>query len=281
MPIKTILGSPLALIGGAKIYMKPVFPSYIIKRRAKAALKGRVFKAFAIAVLPSAVVVLLSALMFWFMPGVKESFELAVSGSFSSLEARETYLSSIMDNCMWATNLLLALFSFLTVGSAKLCLDMVRGKDVKVRDIFCFYDKWYIAAIYPALNLIVSFLWSKLYSVLEAGIPQAVLSVVALAVDVAILVVGFKLMFIDYALADNDCKSFIRAVKTSWHLVGFNTVLNSVMLTFSFLGWAFFSAVTCGIAAIYMLPYFNLAAATLYEANKRYNTDTIKTNSYQ
>ncbi len=247
--------------------MKPLFPTYIIKKHARAAMQGKLFKAFFIAVIPAAVVLLMAFALYLFMPGVKSSFELALNGSFVSVDERIAYLESVMQNFMWAIDLLVALFAFLSTGASKLFLDMVRGKDFKIRDIFCFYNKWYIASIYPVLTLAVSFGANKALLYLTKVAGEQVASVCVLAFNIATLVVGFKLMFIDYCLAENGCTSFIGAARASWKMVGFNTAANSVILAFSFIGWMFASAFTCGILLVYVLPYLSLSLATLYEAN--------------
>lgn len=255
--------------------MKPLFPTYIIKKHARAVMRGKLFKSFFVAIIPTAVVLLVAAAMYFFVPGAKQSFELALNGSFASIDERQAYLEIVMQNFTWAIDLLLVLFAFLSTGASKLFLDMVRGKEFKIRDIFCFYNKWYIASIYPLLTLAVSFGANKALQYLTSLAGEQVASVFALIFNIITLVVGFKLMFIDYCLAENGCSDFIGAVKASWKMVGFNTAANSVILAFSFIGWMLASTFTCGILLIYVLPYLSLSLATLYDANKKYETENI------
>ncbi len=251
--------------------MKPFFPARIIKNHAKAAMKGKFFKAFAICVVPSVIILAVTALVFLLMPGAVDSVNLIFSGNFESLEARMEYMNLVMNNYTWALNLISVLFSFLSLGASKLCLDLLRGKEVKIRGVFSYYNKWYIAILYPALSLLVSFTLSEMTTLLsDSGLSFEVVSVISLVGEFMYLIFTFKFMFVEYALADNDAEDFIGAVKASWNMVGINTVMNSILLALSFFGWFILSAMTGGIALIYVLPYLILASAALYEANRLY-----------
>ncbi len=252
--------------------MKPVFPTYIIKRRAKAAMRGQFFKALWAAVIPMLVVTVLAAVIFSFMPDVKESFGLALNGHFESYEAREVYLNNVMDICMQCINLLSALFAFLSVGAQRLFLDMLRGEKVKVRSIFRYFNKWHIAIIYPVLTVGITTLIREMLDMLIAsGMNAEAVTLLAWVIQIAIYIVVCKLMFVELVLADNDCTSFIDAVKTSWRMVGWNTIVNFIMLMVSFIGWVFLAAFTAGLAFIYLIPYMSISVAALYDENKKLN----------
>lgn len=255
--------------------MKPVFPTYIIKKHAKAAMRGRFFKAFAISVIPPAIIMLIAVMFFLYMPGVRSAFELGLSGRFESVEARQYYLDFVTNKYIWAVELIATLFAFLSLGAARLCLDMVRGKEVKVRNVFSYYNKWYIAAIYPALSVAVTTVVNEGLGYLTAsGVDAGVVTVLSWVFQIALYFVTFKLIFIDYTLAENNCSSFIGAVKAAWKMVGWNTVVNYITLSLSFIGWLIISCFTFGLALIYVIPYFNLSLAALYEANVKYNAQS-------
>lgn len=252
--------------------MKPFFPARVIKNHAKAAMKGKFFKALAISLIPSAIILAVTVFVFMLMPGAIDSVDLVVSGNFESMEARAEYMNLVMNNYTWALNLISVLFSFLSLGASKLCLDLLRGKEVKIRGVFSYYNKWYIAILYPALSLLVSFALSKMTTLLsDSGLSFEVVSVISLVGEFIYLIFTFKFMFVEYALADNDATDFIGAVKTSWKMVGINTVMNTILLSLSFFGWFILSVMTGGLLLIYVLPYCILSSAALYEANRLYN----------
>ncbi len=246
--------------------MRQAFSSYIIKRRAREAMRGRFFTAFWAAVIPMAVVTLAAVLVFSLIPGANETFEPMLNGQFASIEERELYFNSVADICMQCVNLFSALFAFLSVGAQRLFLDMIRGKEVKIRNVFRYFNKWHIAIIYPALTAaVVTLIREVLDMLLASGVNYEVVTLLAWVIQLALYFVACKLMFFELALADNDCTSFIDAAKASWRMVGWSTVVNSVILLLSFIGWVLAAAFTAGIAFLYLMPYMGLALAAFYE----------------
>lgn len=257
--------------------MKPLFPTYILKKHAKAAMRGNFFKAFAATVTPLLCVVLCTVLVMAFVPEAKDSFDLAINGNFDNYDERLAYFDNLMNISTTATSMFLALFAFLTVGAQKLFLDLLRGKEVKVKNIFCFYDKWYIAAIYPVLSAAFTFLIVYVLDTLAAaGVNGDFVVMLSWVFQIAIYFIAAKFMFVEIILADTECKSVIHAMKTSWKMVGWNTAVNFVMLLISFIGWIFISAFTMGLTLIYLLPYMSISVAALYEANRRFNEKTLQ-----
>ena len=252
--------------------MKPVFPTYILKKRAKEAMQGKFLKALAVSALPILVVLLCTILVMAFVPGAQDAFNLAVNGKFETYEERAMYFDSVIDISTTAVSLFSAVFAFLSVGAQRLFLDMLRGKEVKLGNIFCFYGKWYIAFIYPAASAAASFLITyMLDGLLASGISSDAVIMLSWILQIAIYFVAAKLIFVEIILADTDCKNIVTAVKASWKMVGWNTVINFVMLIFSFIGWVILSAFTGGILLIYVIPYMSLSIAALYEENRKFN----------
>lgn len=252
--------------------MKPVFPTYILKKRAKAAMQGRFLKALAIAAIPLLTVLLCTVLILAFMPGAQDAFNLAINGKFESYEERVMYFDSVMNISTTAVSLFSAVFAFLSVGAQRLFLAMLRGKEVKVGNIFCFYGKWYIASVYPAASAAAAFLITYMLDVLlSSGMNTDAVMLLSWALQLAIYFVAAKLMFVEFILADTDCRNILAAVKASWKMVGWNTVINFVTLALSFIGWVILSAFTGGLLLVYVIPYMSLAIAALYEENRKYN----------
>ena len=257
--------------------MKPLFPTYILKRHAKAAMRGRFFKAFVAAVAPMLCVTLCTILVMAFVPEAKASFDLVINGKFDSYDARSVYFDTLMNISSSAMSLFFVIFAFISVGAQKLLLDLLRGKEVKIKNILCFYDKWYIAAIYPALSAALTFLLTNLLDgLIASGANADFVVMLSWVFQIIIYFLAAKFMFVDIILADTECKNVIHAMKASWKMVGWNTVINVVILSISFIGWIFLSAFTMGLTLIYLLPYMSLSVAALYEANRKFTEKTVQ-----
>lgn len=252
--------------------MKPSFPTYIIKRRAKLAMKGRFFKAFFAAVVPVFVVSAVSALIILLVPGAGDALGMAVNGQFESFEAREIYMNNVKNIYIDCIGLVAALFSFLSVGAQRMFLDMLRGKEAEIKNLFRYFNKWHIAIIYPALQAVVTYIIrGMLDSLLNAGMNTGAVTLLAWVIQLALYFVSAKLMFFELALAECDCTSFMKAAKASWRMVGVNTVVNMITLFVSFILWFIASVFTGGVALIYLMPYMSLSIAVLYDENVKYN----------
>lgn len=246
--------------------MKPVFSSYILKKKAKDAMRGHFFKAFAVAVLPVLIITVAAVVILALVPDAREAFELAINGQFETKEARESYFNDVMNICMQCVNMLSALFAFLSVGAQRLFLDMLRGKEVKIKGVFRYFNRWHVALIYPGLTVAVTTGIRKMLDVLvQSGMDTGAVTAVAWILQIVIYFVAYKLMFVELALADGDCKGFVNAVKASWRMTGRNTFVSFVMLGMSFFGWVIAAAFTAGLAFVYLIPYMALSVAALYE----------------
>ena len=253
--------------------MKPAFPTYIIKRRAKLAIKGKLFKAFCAAAVPMLVTFIVSFLVILMVPDARDAFAVGINGQFESLEAREIYMNNVTNICIDCIGLVASLFSFLSVGGQKMLLDILRGKEVHVKNLFCYFGKWHIAIIYPALQAVVTYIIREMLdALLNTGVNTEAVTLLAWAIQIALYFISAKLMFFELALADCDCTSFFKAAKASWRMVGMNTVVNLITLFFSFMLWFIASAFTGGIVLIYLLPYISMSIAVLYDENLKYNT---------
>lgn len=249
--------------------MNKYVPSYLIKLHARNTLKGNFLKAFCAVVTEAVILLGLSALIIAFMPGGFDHFRLMIQGTFSSMEEQIMYQADVINMFTGVMNLVSILFAFVSVGCCGMFLGIIRRKKVEFKNVFAYYNQWYIALIYPlavgAVTYIIGLLTKALNSV---GLPDAVLMLVTTMADCTIIFITFKMVFVNYALSDNGCTSVVEAVKTSWNLTNGKTFVNLFALIFSFAGWFFLSMFTMGIAMIYALPYIQASLATLYDMTR-------------
>ncbi len=244
--------------------MKPLFPTYIIKQHAKQGMRKSFFKALAVTMLPAFVVSIVAITVMCFTPGFENTLKLLATADIEALD-------TVFYNFTLAVSALMVVFAFLNVGSMKVTLDMIRGKDVKIRDVFKLYDKWYVAAIYPFITFIYTYGVNELAKMAQAsGADAMAMTVVVGVFDIIFYVISFKLIFVEYALADNDCKSFKDAVVKAWRMTGITTIANNLVLMFSFMLWYLLVMFTGGIAMFYVYPYLMFSVAALYDLNCRF-----------
>lgn len=244
--------------------MKTVFPPAIFKIHANKSMQGNFFKAVAASLLP-ALIISAVAIVLVLIPPVSSAINLYSQGMFNNSAEQMQYLNDIMSKLLYGINLITVLFYFLIIGGEKVCLDIVRGRKTKIRNIFSFYDKWYVALIWPAISLALSFGFDFALACLEnMGVNSAVVSVMASVCQVVVLVLSIKTLFLPYTLADTSC-NFKKAFSRSWKLINFKTAVNIFLLYISFIGWFLLVALT-GFAFVYVYPYFKLSVASLYIA---------------
>ncbi len=243
--------------------MTPIFPSFIVKRHAKMAMRGKFFKTLGATMLPALIVSLISVILI-FIPPVYDAVSLYARGTFANVEEQTLYSVEIINNLIYGVILLVALFYFLVIGGEKVCLDIIRGKETKVSKIFMFYEKWYIACIWPAISLLLTIVADVVISFMEkSNAPILGIEVFLWVWQLINLIISAKTMFIPYILADNNCESFIKAFIKSWKMVDLRCVVSIFLLYMSFIGW-FVLIFFTGFAIVYVYPYFKLSMATLY-----------------
>lgn len=246
--------------------MSRVFPPIAIKMHAKRMMRGR-FRVCAGATIIPALIVTAVFAMLLFIPQVREAIELITTGSFESEEAQMEFMMKVFSALVYGLYLITAFFNFLSIGGTKVCLDVVRGKEAKLRNIFLFYDKWYVALIMPLITTAISIGADEVTIRLgETGLNGFVAEVLLFHLQLLLFFISLKTAFVPCALADNGCKSFWQALKTSWRMTNFKTMVSLFLLYISFIGWYFLIGLTMGLVSIYVIPYFEVSAATLYEA---------------
>ncbi len=252
--------------------MKPIFPSYLIKQNAKKAMRGNFPMALAITAVPALVVCVIAAALLCLAPGAENTWAL-ITQTNSDLDS----LNPVVQNLMLSTSALSIVFAFLSIGSKRTVLDMIRGKKVKFANIFRYYYNWYIAAIYPLVTTCYSYAANYLAEkCLSAGMNAVGVEIVATIADVVYFVVTYKLIWFEFYLADNDCKNFKDALQSAWKKTSVGNIVNYFALICSFILWFFVSALTGGLALLYVYPYMVFSQAMLYEMNKRFENNGAK-----
>lgn len=244
-----------------RFFMKAIFPTYLIKQHAKKGMKSKFSTAFLITFIPAVIVSVLAALVISFLPGSENTVTILLSGNAEAME-------SVIYNFTMAVSAFGALFGFLNIGSIGATLDMIRGKSVKIRDLFKYYDKWYVAAAYPFCTFLYTCIMDAITAIAPAsGVLNMVVSALVFLLEIAFFVLQWKLMFFEFVLADSDCANIKEAFKKAWKMSGVHTWVNSWILSVSFFLWFLLSALTGGIALIYVYPYVMFASAALYDLN--------------
>ncbi len=249
--------------------MNKYIPSYLIKLHARSAMKGKFFKALCTVLIEMLILIGISALLIGVTPGGFDRFRLMSQGTFASLEEQILYQANVMNTFTGIVSLVSVLFAFISVGSSKVFLEIIRRKETKVKNIFSYYSQWYIAMLYPLAVGLFNYLVSQLLTLLQsAGCPEAVVMALTTMVDCTVIFITFKLVFVNFALSDNGCKSIVEAVMVSWKLTDSKTFVNLLALALSFVGWFIISMFTFGLAFLYALPYIEASLATLYDMTR-------------
>lgn len=243
--------------------MKFVYPPAVFKLYAQKAMGGKFLKSLAAAFIPQLIISAVAVLLVFITPA-KDAISLFGSGMFQSSEEQMQYLLEVSVSLMYGLSLINALFSFLNVGGEKVCLDIVRGRETKVSKIFSFYDKWYIALIWPMISFILSVGMDMGLEYMDnIGLNAIFVTIAMYVCQLALIFLNIKTAFLSYTLADTGCTSFKKAFALSFKLTGWKTIGNLFLLYISFFGWFLLVAFT-GFAIIYVYPYLKISTAALY-----------------
>ncbi len=146
-----------------------------------------------------------------------------------------------------------SLFSLLVapvviVGATKYFLNFSNGTSFGTDDFKFAFDNYF--------KILCSMLWMELFEMLWSLlfiIPGIIKSV--------------AYSFTPYILAENPNVGYKEAIKISMVLTD-GRKGELFLLTLSFIGWFFLSALTFGIALIYVIPYYQTTMAQAYEQIK-------------
>lgn len=139
----------------------------------------------------------------------------------------------------------------ITVGISKFSLNLVRGKELSIKDLFSNFDI-YLKTL-------------GLYILLGICISLATIFFIIPGVIVAIM---FSQAY--YILSDDKEKSIIQCLSESRELMkGYKW--DYFMLQLSFIGWWILSILTLGIGALWVVPYQEITETNFYLELKENN----------
>lgn len=142
-------------------------------------------------------------------------------------------------------------------GLCTFVLNIVRGNDAAISDIFSGFDgKVFIK------SLVIS-----------------ILTFIAVSIGYMILIVPgiiIGLMFSQsfFILVDNKDMSAIDCMKASYDIMNGNKMYLFVLML-SFIGWFIVGQITCGIAMLWVSPYYNITLGNFYNTLKDDKSDPI------
>lgn len=136
----------------------------------------------------------------------------------------------------------------LSLGTAYIYLNLTRGFEPDVNVLFSGFQRFVDALVLTLLMGVFTFLWSLLFIV--PGIIKAI---------------SYSQAF--YILAENPGMSGKDALDASVAMMDGHK-MDYFVLMLSFIPWMLLSSITCGIAALYVMPYMNATLVNFYEAVK-------------
>ncbi len=136
----------------------------------------------------------------------------------------------------------------LAFSMVKIYLSIAAGNDVEAGDAFTGYSDFWGAFKVQFFVGLFTFLWSLLFY-----IPGIVKS--------------FAYSMSMYILADNPGMGALEAIKKSKEMTNGHK-MDLFVLGLSFIGWMLLISFTCGIAAIWVVPYMNTTYANVYKKLK-------------
>ncbi len=134
--------------------------------------------------------------------------------------------------------------SIVSPGYAKFNLNLIDGETAEVNDLFKYFKNWSNMVLANLLRSLYIFLWSLL-----CFIPG--------------IIASYTYAMVPYIMAENPELTPKEACERSKQLMDGNR-LRLFCLTFSFIGWSFLCALTCGIGYIVLTPYIEAAVADFY-----------------
>ena len=134
------------------------------------------------------------------------------------------------------------------LSTIRIYLFVVRGGIPEIKDSFSGFDDFFSAFKVTLLVGLYTFLWSLLFII--PGIVK-----------------GYSYSMAMYVLADNKGKSAKECIAESKTMTEGHK-MELFVLDLSFIGWYLLSALTCGLALLYLVPLLNATHANVYETIK-------------
>ena len=172
-----------------------------------------------------------------------------------------THIHGIVTACLCV----LLGFPFLT-AVFKYFLVLSRGEKKKLSEIFSVFDRSYMTAVYFAFTLFAAAYISDFAASLgfeQSSVKNAVATVRWL-VYLALYVYGVFGMFV---IADNPDGGFKEVFAKTNACIKKNFI-RLLVLTLSFAGWFLVGVLTAGVGFLWIIPYFIVTCARLYESTR-------------
>ncbi len=134
--------------------------------------------------------------------------------------------------------------SSVSIGYSKFNINIIDGKEARLGNLFESFNIWSTAVISRILMNIYIVLWSLLFV-----IPG--------------IIATYSYAMTPFVLAENPRMTATEAITESKILMQGNK-WRLFCLEFSFIGWYILSALTLGIASIWVIPYHQAALAAFY-----------------
>ena len=171
---------------------------------------------------------------------------IAVTLIIGAITGAASFLASFIPGVGLAVSIIVT--PAFVLSTVRIYLMLVRGGTPEVKNCFDGFDDFFSAFKVTFLVGIYTFLWSLLFII--PGIVK-----------------GYSYSMALYVLADNKGKSARECIAESKAMTEGHK-MEIFILDLSFIGWYLLSALTCGLASLYVAPLLNATHANVYETIK-------------
>lgn len=171
---------------------------------------------------------------------------IAVTLVIGAITAAASFLANLIPGVGLAVSVIVT--PAFALSTIRIYLMVVRGGTPEVKNCFDGFDDFFSAFKVTLLAGIYTFLWSLLFII--PGIVK-----------------GYSYSMAMYVLADNKGKSARECIAESKAMMEGHK-MELFVLDLSFIGWYLLCSLTCGLAALYVVPLLNATHANVYETIK-------------
>ena len=171
---------------------------------------------------------------------------IAVTLVIGAITAAASFLANLIPGVGLAVSIIVT--PAFALSTIRIYLMVVRGGTPEVKNCFDGFDDFFSAFKVTLLAGIYTFLWSLLFII--PGIVK-----------------GYSYSMAMYVLADNKGKSARECIAESKAMMEGHK-MELFVLDLSFIGWYLLCSLTCGLAALYVVPLLNATHANVYETIK-------------
>ena len=171
---------------------------------------------------------------------------IAVTLVIGAITAAASFIANLIPGVGLAVSIIVT--PAFALSTIRIYLMVVRGGTPEVKNCFDGFDDFFSAFKVTFLVGIYTFLWSLLFII--PGIVK-----------------GYSYSMAMYVLADNKGKSARECIAESKAMMEGHK-MELFVLDLSFIGWYLLCSLTCGLAALYVVPLLNATHANVYETIK-------------